>query len=530
MRILLKSGKIIDGSEREPYIADVLIEDDRIALISSDIKEDADVCLDCSGLSVSPGFIDCHSHNDWYLQRVNNCKYFAPFLEQGITTQVTGNCGFSPFGYDSDTKYKHLLGSGLFTLADESEDSSTLPAFEKSVKALPLNIVPLYGHMSGRIGISGYNSRALTDEELVHFDEIIEQTLTDGAAGISFGLMYEPDRYAPYEELKRAASICAKHGKILTIHGRANSAASTSYNPPVGGRAHNLRALDEMEKLARDTGVKLQHSHLIFVGEKSWKTVDEALAIVKRLNGDGFDFTYDSYSLTYGASVITVILPPWFLSLSPRKRRSVPNRLRLAFEIGLTKRMLGFNFSDIVVTWISKGQETLVGKTVPQIAKEWGVTELDAYIKLVELSEGRGRVLMHRYLTDEIVLRLMRDKHCLFMTDAWIEDEGMQNPSCFICFPRFLQLARDNGMVLPDMIKRMTHCAAERFGIKERGLIREGYYADITVFDEKNIAPGESSNGRPKGINYVIVNGKVVVKDGAFTGNGEAGKLLLQKE
>jgi len=529
MKILLKNGKIIDGSGNEPYFSDLLIENERIALISPCIREEADVCLDCSGLAVAPGFIDCHSHNDWYLQRVNNAKYYTPFLEQGITTQVTGNCGFSPFGYDRDTEYKHLLGSGLFTLADESEDSSTLPEFEKTIKAMPLNIVPLYGHMSGRIGISGYDSRALTEEELMHLDGVIEQALKDGAAGISFGLMYEPDRYAPYEELKRAAAICAKHGKILTIHGRANSAASTSYNPPVGGRAHNLRAIDEMEKLARETGVRLQHSHLIFVGEKSWKTVDEALAIVERLNNDGLDFAYDSYSLTYGASVITVVLPTWFLALTPQKRRSLPSRLRLAFEIGLTKHVLGFNFNDIVITWIAKGQEALVGKTVPQIARDWGVSELDAYIKLVELSEGRGRVLMHRYLTDGIILRLMRDERCLFMTDAWIEDEGMQNPACFMCFPRFLQLARVNGIGLPEMIKRMTSTAAERFGIKERGFIREGYYADITVFDEKNIAPGDS-NGRPKGISSVIVNGQIAVNDGVFTGNGKAGKFLLQRE
>ncbi|PKM72762.1 MAG: hypothetical protein CVU91_06960 [Firmicutes bacterium HGW-Firmicutes-16] len=530
MKTLLKNGKIVDGSGKEPYIADILVEDDRIKKIGADIQAEADRVIDCTGLAVAPGFIDCHSHNDWFAARQNNSRFFAPFLEQGITTQVTGNCGFSPFGFDADTQYRKLLGSGLFSIGDAEGDTSTLPAFEKAVKNLPLNLVPLYGHMSGRIGIAGYDSRALTEGELTHFDEIIEQALTDGAAGISLGLMYEPDRYAPYDELKRAAEICAKHGKILTIHGRACSASSTSYSPPVGGRAHNLRALDEMAQLARETGVKLQHSHLIFVGKKSWKTVGEALSIIKKLNGEGLSFKYDSYSLTYGASVISVVLPVWFLSLDKEKQHSKLARLRLAFEIGLTKRVLGFDFSDIVITWIAEGQEALTGKTVTQIADEWGTSELDAYIKLVEMSGGNGRVLMHRYLTKNIVLQLMADENCLFMTDAWVEEQGKQNPSCFMCMPLFLKLARENGLALKDMIHRMTGMAADRYMIPERGYLKEGYFADITVFDKNEIGPGASDEGRPLGISLVMVNGSVAVENGAFTDKNDAGRLLLQKE
>ena len=530
MKTLLKNGKIIDGTGSEAYFSDILICDDRIEKIAHDIQSDADRTVDCTGLVISPGFIDIHSHSDCFVARPKNERFFTPFLEQGITTQVTGNCGFSPFGYDKNTKHRSLLGSGLFDLSEITDDTSTLPAFAKAIKNMPLNLVPLYGHMSARIGISGYDSRELTEDELKSTEAILEQALIDGAAGVSFGLMYEPDRYAPYEELKRAAALCAKHGKILTIHGRANSAASTSYNPPVGGRAHNLRAIDEMERLVRDTGVKIQHSHLIFVGEKSWKTVDEALSIINRLNDEGFDFKYDSYSLTYGASVITVILPVWFLALPKEKRNGKLAKLRLAFEIGLTKRVLGFNFNDIVITWIAEGQDSLIGKTVTQISKEWGVSELDAYIRLVELSEGNGRVLMHRYLTDEIVLRLMKDKNCYFMTDAWIESEGKQNPACFLCFPQFLKIARENRLPLNDMIHRMTGMAAERYMIKERGLLKEGYFADITVFDENSVGPGASDEGRPNGISFVIINGKVVVENGAYTGQNNSGQLLLQNE
>lgn len=530
MKTLLKNGKVLDGTGGEPYFSDILIEDDCIIKIGADLQESADRVIDCTGLAVSPGFIDCHSHNDWYAPRNNNDRFFTPFLEQGITTQVTGNCGASPFGYDKGTKYHDLIGSGVMDITKIAEDTSTLPAYAAAIKNLPVNMVPLYGHESARVSVAGYDSRALTEEELRHTEEILEQTLIDGAAGISFGLMYEPDRYAPYEELKRAAAICAKHGKTLTIHGRANSAVSTSYSPPVGGRAHNLRAIDEMARLARETCVKLQHSHLIFVGEKSWKTVDEALSIIKKLNDEGLDFKYDSYSLTYGASVITVILPVWYLTLPKEKRNSRITKLRLAFEIGLTKRVLGFNFNDIVITWIADGQDALIGKTVTQIAKEWGVSELDAYIRLIELSGGKGRVLMYRYLTQDILLRLMKDENCLFMTDAWIEEKGKQNPSCFLCMPTFLKLARENGISLPSMIHRMTGMVADRYMIAERGYLKEGFFADITVFDEKTVGPGASDEGRPNGISLVIVNGVLTVENGAFTGKNNNGRLLLQKE
>jgi len=530
MKTLLKNGKIVDGTGAEPYFADVLIEDDRILEIASKIEAPVDNHIDCSGLVVAPGFIDCHSHNDWYAARPDNLRFYTPFLEQGITTQVTGNCGFSPFGFDKQTPHLPLLGSGLFTLGDIEDDTSSLPAFAAAVKSLPLNLVPLYGHMSGRISISGYDSRALTEPELEQLDALIEQTFRDGAAGLSFGLMYEPDRYAPYDELKRAAALCAKHGKILTIHGRANSAASTSYNPPIGGRAHNLRALDELARLARETGAKIQHSHLIFVGEKSWKTADESLEIVRQLNEEGLDFKYDSYSLTYGTSVITVVLPAWYLTLPKEKRSGRLARLRLGLEIGLTKRVLGFDFRDIVITWLAEGQDALIGKTVAEIAADWGVSHLDAYIKLIELSDGRGRVLMRKYLTNEILLKLMRDVNCLFMTDAWVEEEGMQNPACFLCFPQFFKVARENGFALKDIVHRMTGMAAERFAIQERGLIKTGYYADLTVFDEKTIGPSSEDGGRPVGIHLVLINGKTAVRGGAFTGENNAGLLLLQKE
>lgn len=529
MRTHFANAQLYDGTLSSPIRADLLIEDDRIVQVSSSIRSRADTTLDCTGLAIAPGFIDAHSHNDWFAARAGNSRFFRPFLEQGVTTQVTGNCGFSPFGFEADSSNAALIGSGLFSRGDALGDLSTLEGFvHASQDRLPLNLHPLLGHMSSRISIAGRDSRPLCEDELKRQDFLLERELDAGAGGISFGLMYEPDRYAPYAELKRAALIAKKYDRPLAVHARACSAASTSYHPPFGGRAHNLRALDEMLSLARETGVSLQFSHLIFVGAKTWRTVEESLRLIERANRAGCSFFYDSYAMMYGASVITVVLPAWYLTLPREKRRSPAIRARLAVEIGVTKRLLGFDFSDIQIAWAGAKHASLTGRTVSEIAAHWGVSDLQAYLRLVDDTDGTARVLMHKYLTPEILERLMSDGRCLYMTDAWMEDEGMQNPAAFCCFPEFLRIAREKH-TLARTIRQMTGATADRFGLKDRGYLREGAFADLVVFNPRMVAPGADVNGRPVGVRQVFVNGRQAVRNGAAVDGVCAGRFLLKK-
>lgn len=527
MRILLKNGMLYDGTGAEAQLGDMLIENDRIAALAPKLNARADETIDCTGLAVAPGFIDAHSHNDWFTARKGKERFFRSFLEQGITTQVTGNCGFSPFGYEKGTPHEALLGSGLFTHGDAQGDLSTLYGYMAASGKLPMNVVPLLGHMSSRISIAGYENRALTGDELSRQDALIRRELDAGAAGISFGLMYEPDRYAPYEELKRAALIAKQYDRPVTVHARACSSVSTSYGLPFGGRAHNLRALDEMLALARDTGVKLQFSHLIFVGSRSWRTVDESLELIDKINREGGSFFFDSYAMLYGASVITVVLPGWYLSLPKKKRESPLVKARLKAEIGVSAALLGFSFEDIRITWAGDAHADIVGMTVHEIARKWGVSDLDAYIRLVNDTEGTGRVLMYKYLTDEILERLMADEHCLYMTDAWIDEEGMQNPAAFICFPEFLRLGRERGATART-IRQMTGATADRFELKDRGYLRQNAFADVVLFDPAQVAPGADLNGRPQGIKRVMLNGQWAVKDSRAGETLTSGRFLLK--
>ena len=328
--------------------------------------------------------------------------------------------------------------------------------------------------------------------------------------------MYEPDRYAAWNELDEAARISARRRGIVTVHSRAQSAASTSYQPPIGGEAHNLRALKEMIDLTHRTGVRMHYSHHIFVGKATWRTVDESLEMIDKARKEGLDFSYDMYAMTFGVSVITVILPSWYLSLSPDKQKSPMVRTRLAVEIGVTKRVLGFDFGDIQIAWAGEGNEALCGQRVTELAALWKTSPLNAYLRVVELSGGKGRVNMYRYYNDDIIQKLMRHEPSLFMTDAWMEACGIQNAAAYGCFPKFLQIARDTQAIpMEAAVRKMTGAVADRFGIPNRGYLRMGYAADITVFDPAIISAKEDTCARPSGIEAVFVNGVQVVKSGA---------------
>jgi N-acyl-D-amino-acid deacylase len=517
MNILLKNGSIIDGSGGAPFTGSIVLKDNIISdIVKGTPVGDFGEETDCAGLVISPGFIDAHSHNDWFAAHADPVPWFKTFAEQGITSQVTGNCGTSPFGYLPGTPNVPLMGSGIFRTGKTFGDYSTFSGWrEQAEKRTPLNIVPLQGHGTIRISLSGYENRPLNERETSLRNEKIEQSFDQGVFGLSLGLMYEPERYSTPAELEEAARITAKRGGILTVHSRAFSAASTSYSPPIGGEAHNIRALKEMIELARRTGVRLQYSHLIFVGTATWKTVDESLELIDNARAQGVDVAYDIYSMTFGVSVITVVLPSWYLALPEKKKRGALTRARLALEIGITKRALGFNFGDMQIAWAGEESESFCGKRVNELAAEWGVSELAAYIRVNDLSRGTGRVNLYRYYSDKIIEQLMKHGPSLFMTDAWIEEHGVQNASAYSCFPKFLAISRDKRAIpLEVAVRKMSGAVADRFGIRGRGYLKKGYAADVTVFDPASVGAKSDPLQRPDGISHVFINGVHAVKNG----------------
>lgn len=511
---LFKDALIYDGTGDDAFKGDILTDEDRIVRVEECITpEEGWEVIDLKGLSVSPGFIDAHSHNDWFAIKNSPQKYFEPFIRQGITSFVTGNCGLSAVGFEPQTQHVDKVGGGLFSYSDTTGVYPTVAEFFSAIdRNTPCNIAVLAGHCTARASVAGYENRSLTDDERKKMLDIMEEAIKDGACGLSLGLMYEPGIYAGLDELKDVARLCENYDRPMTVHPRACSAVSMTY--PLLGRPHLLRALDELVEIVSGTRMKLQYSHAIFVGRRSFRCKDELVAILHGLKDKGVDIGFDIYSELLGVSVITVVLPAWYQALSPAEKRHWFNKLKLNILIRATIILLGFGWDDIQIAYIGPGYEKYEGKSVAKIAKEMGKSCLDAYLDLCEMSDFKGRINMGPYSTPEIVSELSKDDRCLYMTDAWVEDHGIQNPAIYDCFPKFLKFSLcGTGDTMPNTICKMTSAVAERFSIPERGMIKPGYYADITVFDESKLRDGIPDREQSFGIEKVYING-IKVLDG----------------
>lgn len=525
MKTLLKNGMLYDGSGAAPVKGDILIEDDRIIQVGGEITADADQVMDAAGRMVCPGLIDAHSHNDFFYDRPDAEKFYKPFLQQGITTQITGNCSFSPFGTDPDTPYRDKLGGGLF---DTQNPGSFADFKARAAGNLYVNLVPLIGQGSVRAGIAGFDPTPFTAEQIQEELGHVREAMEGGAFGGSLGFMYEPDRYAKSDEILAFAREIAKYDGIVTIHPRACSAVSADY-PLLTKKSHLELALDEAVDIMKKSGCKLEYSHLIFTGKRSWGLKDKMLAVFHREHAAGSPIAYDNYAFHYGASVITVVYPEWYASLSKEEAKKPINRLKLELTILMYRKVLGIDWEDMVVAYISDEHPEYEGKTIPEIAAEEGLSNLDMYLKLVDLSNRSGSIYLGKYYNDDIVRTLMEDDLSIFMTDAWVEEKGLQNIAAFQTFPQFFLLAKRWGIPYETIVRKMTGATADRFGIPERGYLRPGYKADITVLDMDALSVNEKKpDAAPGGIAHVFVNGCPVIRDGSYLG-GRNGEVVLKK-
>ena len=526
MRTLFQNAVIYDGTGGRPYAGDVLIEDDVIVKVGEKLGGEADRVVDLSGYQLCPGFIDAHSHNDFFYDRENAEKYYKPFIEQGITTQITGNCSFSPFGADEDTPFRDKMGGGLF----ETLHPGSFAQFkERAEGKLYVNMVPLIGQGSVRAGISGYDPAPLTKEQLEKELSFVREAMEGGAFGGSFGFMYEPDRYANEEEILAFAKEIAKYDGIVTIHPRACSRVSADY-PLFTKKSHLELGLDEAVDIMNKSGCRLEYSHLIFTGQRSWSLLGKMLSTFYREREKGKDVAFDNYAFHYGASVITVVFPEWYAKLPKEKAEGKLNRFKLWLTILMYRKVLGIDWDDMVVAYISDDHPEYEGKTIPQCAAEEGLSNLDMYLKLVALSGRAGGIYLGKYYNDEIVRKLMEDELSVFMTDAWVVDKGLQNIAAFQTFPQFFVLAKRWGIAPEAIVHKMTGKTAERYRIPDRGFIRPGYKADLTVIDLDKMSVDEKKpDARPGGIVSVYINGRAVLENGKYRG-GCAGKVLLKNK
>jgi len=478
--LLIKNGQIIDGTGADAFDGHVLIEDDRIKTIIENGQDlpQADEELDASGKVVSPGFIDMHSHSDWVLPLDDHDIALKCLLEQGVTTIIGGNCGFSPAPVTNKTR--NLLGMEHFKLmVDKPLDYSwnTMGDFlDKIEEVKPIvNTAHQVGHGSIRFAMADTRRGALAEDEKKTCLDTLRQSLDDGACALSFGLGYDPGMYSPIAELESFCRVAAS-------------------------------------------------------AEKCFKIVEDA-------RKDGIDIMFDAFPYTCGNTTVNVVLPYWFLAKLPEGYKSWWSRLRLRVELTAGFGLVGFSYKDWQL--MDASTEKLAefnGHRFIDIARQLGVSPFEAVLKMSEMSQGQAVVLFHNYSgepgNEKVLEDVLKNDLCLFETDALTRYGGYPNPAAMGTFPKILgHYVRERKLFsIENAVHRMTFASAARFNIKDRGVMEKGKKADVVIFDPKKIAEepprGSRPAGKPKGISHVFINGAHVVKDGDYINGMRIGEVI----
>jgi N-acyl-D-amino-acid deacylase len=522
--LIIKNIKIYDGSGGEPFISDVGIKGDRIAKVGSINSElrTSNFELRGEGLCLSPGFVDIHSHSDYYLliDPLAQSK-----IRQGVTTEVGGNCGYSAapiFGVPLEERrkpYKEQFGLDL----NWTDLKGYIERLERD--GISLNYCQLAGHNTIRASVMGVVDREPSSEEIKKMERIIEDALNDGAVGMSVGFAYTPSCFAKKDELSGLCKVVAKKGGIFTTH--------------IRNEGRNLiESIEEVITIARNSGVRLQISHLKTSGKENWGKLNRAFELIESAIDEGIDIACDRYPYIAGNTGLQSVLPDWVFDGGKEKaiERLKNNKMREDIKIELLKRYKPDDWNEVMISQVvtDKNKEA-EGKTVKRGA---GLFKRDMlnFIFDILIEENMEVDAIFFSMNEENMKSILKKDYVMIGSDSGARSDkgvlglGLPHPRTFGTFPRVLgKYCRDEKLFdLPTAIYKMTSFPCRRIGINNRGLIKEGYFADLAIFNPDTIsdtATYESSKRYPVGIEYVIVNGRITVKNGEHTG-AKSGRVL----
>jgi N-acyl-D-amino-acid deacylase len=534
--LILKDGTIIDGTGGDGITGSVAISAGRIATVGDVGGTHAPVTINCRGKVIAPGFIDMHSHSDWVVPNADHGAVLAPLLEQGITTIVGGNCGCSPAPYlPGNRKLLPLIGRMLH---DRELDyawagmGEFLAALEQ--RGLALNIAQLVGHGTLRAAVKGTAAAPANPDEVAAMADLARAALDEGAIGLSTGLGYAPGVFADTDELIGITAPLKERGGVYTSHARSYIALGRLDDAKQV--PSNVVALDETAAVHRAHGVPVQHSHLIFVGDTTWPTTDRALEHLDRLVAEGVDIACDAFPYVGGNTTLVVFMPPWSL---PNLRQAVADpeqRQRAAGTLNWVLPHLGMRWDDTQILWVPDPDKAhFQGMTIGEIARERHADATETYLDLVGELGSQTRIMNWNYSgrdEEEVSLRkVLQHPLTCFETDTILTGNGLDNPASYGTFPRILgRYVRELKLLsLGEAVRRMTSLSARRMGLRDRGRIARGLAGDLVVFDAAAVGDTttrRAPNRSPSGIETVILNGRVVVRNGHFDPAARAGRVL----
>lgn len=516
--LVINNGTIVDGYSDEKFVGSVGISGDKIIKIAK-TQLQGDKGIDAKGLIISPGFIDLHTHSETGMildNRIEN-KLF-----QGVTTDITGNCGVSLFPKPLDPKYtnefRDYCSNLLIGLDKINGGFYDFRGFYEVLlnNKTAINCGALVGHGTLRICAMGFSDRHTTEGELTIMKNLLEKELEIGTLGMSFGLFYPPGSYASNYELIELAKILKKHNAILTAHIRDEG-------------EEIFDSIQEIINIAKETGVQVHISHIKLMSKSQWGKAEELISTIRNAKNEGIKISCDQYPYLATSTMLSALVPAWVHEGGTLKmlERLNSNRQVSSPQIkDIISKRGGANRIKIAYTFGTKKEYE--GEFLSKIANSLKLKAEEAVIKILTQCEGKVNAIYFS-MTDEDVYCFLKNKNIVIASDGFAVDfenrigGGLPHPRSFGTFPKFVRLCRDKNLLsIEDAIRKITSIPAHIFGLNNIGEIKEGKYADITIFDWDEFtdnATYENPFQKPSGLKYVVVSGKIVVSNGEITSN-----------
>lgn len=517
---LIKNGLIVDGSGELPYKANLLINGNKIEKISTEeIVGDFDLTIDAKEKVVTPGFIDIHRHCD---AKPLNSKDFADcMLLQGISSTVVGNCGISmtpaPKNLE-DAKamysfHEPVLGpieAGLVTTYDDY-----LEALAKV--DMPLNFASMIGFGSLKISIKNFSDKPFTEGEIKEAYDVVDKALASGASGVSVGIMYIPECYTKTDEYAQILKAVGKHHSVVTAHIRGEGDSM-------------VKSVEEIIEIGRKAGCAIEISHFKSCGMKNWrKDIFKAITLINKARAQGQDVSCDFYPYEGGSTSLTTMVPPKFVAGDMRKALAKMGTCEGIEEFRQMSRLsyddwdnfaLTLGWDRILISGVSKDHNRkFINKDVVTCAKEFGYQDAEEFVcKLLHDEDGNVAIINLSMCQDDIdtVAKL---PYSIIISDAIYADTDTPHPRMYGAFPKAIrQFVKERALLpLETAISKMTYLSAKRMEICKRGLLKEGYFADINVFALDEFTDN-ATFGEPTllatGLYKSFINGNLVVSEG----------------